>query len=625
MAEMKFIQYQGVDIASNVSSILLSAAEAVQIRSEVSSILNSMIDDIDVTHMLQEQLDHRQIVSNLEHKYNAAQMALEEYRLLVNKSSRQRIKLADTFTQQLWALDSDLNHFQQKTKDCETKARLYDQIIELLNNRSPTDGDYHQMVEVFRNIISQRRAIGNDGMPSNDRQLLPNISTSSNSEEEHCEQGNVGSIPSAEVLDPCEKLLPSVAAIGTTTFHMNDISYLNACPLDQLSDKDLMNIFNFMTADDILNFAQTSVRFYSKVDRLFGLDANDETTVHLGSAPSSRNIDGENGVQQMSISEEKEAGRISTHSHVFVKPQNPTEECLSRNTESLSKSTTGATSNASALDLTEYLDTNEKVRSKWVDSNNNGGGHESKGVRAIGSLSHVLTLLPVDKSSFGGLIKSKTNGRRADGYQSYQNNDPWSAVKVSLVSKLTPTELSAIISLRDERKKCMSDMEQLLIESNDLKQRLSGFESQRNHLMENISILETSLQQKNEEFRLLHDELRSDQEVIAFLDQRVHDLETKCQALEEEKTRAMSTVDAIKNATQKQLIVMGDMLKFERENLNENEKEWKATKKVLVKEIKNCRAQILTLQSERDAYSEQCAKYREALLQSGGFSSFKER
>jgi chromosome segregation ATPase len=171
----------------------------------------------------------------------------------------------------------------------------------------------------------------------------------------------------------------------------------------------------------------------------------------------------------------------------------------------------------------------------------------------------------------------------------------------------------------------MSDMEQLLIESNDLKQRLSGFESQRNHLMENISILETSLQQKNEEFRLLHDELRSDQEVIAFLDQRVHDLETKCQALEEEKTRAMSTVDAIKNATQKQLIVMGDMLKFERENLNENEKEWKATKKVLVKEIKNCRAQILTLQSERDAYSEQCAKYREALLQSGGFSSFKER
>ena len=44
------------------------------------------------------------------------------------------------------------------------------------------------------------------------------------------------------------------------------------------------------------------------------------------------------------------------------------------------------------------------------------------------------------------------------------------------------------------------------------------------------------------------------------------------------------------------------------------EKEWKATKKVLIKEVKQCRAQIISLEAERDGLREQNGKLRDALL-----------
>jgi hypothetical protein len=56
------------------------------------------------------------------------------------------------------------------------------------------------------------------------------------------------------------------------------------------------------------------------------------------------------------------------------------------------------------------------------------------------------------------------------------------------------------------------------------------------------------------------------------------------------------------------------MLQFERERVSENEREWKATKKLLVKEIKSCRAQLLALQAERDGFREQNERLKKAVL-----------
>ena len=46
----------------------------------------------------------------------------------------------------------------------------------------------------------------------------------------------------------------------------------------------------------------------------------------------------------------------------------------------------------------------------------------------------------------------------------------------------------------------------------------------------------------------------------------------------------------------------------------DHEKEWKSTKKVLVKEVKHRRAQILALEAEKDGFAEQNVKLKDALL-----------
>jgi hypothetical protein len=75
-------------------------------------------------------------------------------------------------------------------------------------------------------------------------------------------------------------------------------------------------------------------------------------------------------------------------------------------------------------------------------------------------------------------------------------------------------------------------------------------------------------------------------------------------------------------STSKKITMLSDMLKYEREKVREDESEWKATKKLLVKEIKSCRAQILTLKAERDGLKGQNDLLNRAInLNSNGSSN----
>ena len=96
----------------------------------------------------------------------------------------------------------------------------------------------------------------------------------------------------------------------------------------------------------------------------------------------------------------------------------------------------------------------------------------------------------------------------------------------------------------------------------------------------------------------------SDQEVIAFLDERVQELERQVGNFDNERMSMQNEMEKIKKASEKKLSLLGDMLTFEQEQMADHEKEWKSTKKVLVKEVKHRRAQILALEAERDGFAE---------------------
>ena len=129
--------------------------------------------------------------------------------------------------------------------------------------------------------------------------------------------------------------------------------------------------------------------------------------------------------------------------------------------------------------------------------------------------------------------------------------------------------------------------------------------------------VEHALLKSQEDESKVTQQIASDQEVIAFLDSNVLELERNTKALATELKATHEELNRIKTQNGKKITVLSDMLQFEREQSTENEKEWKATKKVLVKEVKNCRMLITELQVERDGYREQNERLRRSILSNG--------
>jgi len=105
-----------------------------------------------------------------------------------------------------------------------------------------------------------------------------------------------------------------------------------------------------------------------------------------------------------------------------------------------------------------------------------------------------------------------------------------------------------------------------------------------------------------------------DQELISFLDYRVKELERLWKETKTNLTDEQKQAQEFKEISQKRQVVLEDMLEFERQQLSDSEREWKATKKILVKEVKHCRAQLLALQAERDSYRHKNLQLKQALL-----------
>ena len=91
--------------------------------------------------------------------------------------------------------------------------------------------------------------------------------------------------------------------------------------------------------------------------------------------------------------------------------------------------------------------------------------------------------------------------------------------------------------------------------------------------------------------------------------------------VEKEQLSADEAVGKIKSASEKQVVVLSDLLSFERDQLESSEKEWKSTKKILVKEVKNCRAQIMALEAEKEGLRNENEQLKEALLSVGMVST----
>jgi chromosome segregation ATPase len=190
-----------------------------------------------------------------------------------------------------------------------------------------------------------------------------------------------------------------------------------------------------------------------------------------------------------------------------------------------------------------------------------------------------------------------------------------------MASKLSDAELAAIISMTDKLSKLEKEVHNLRNDKEVLAAKLEGTEAVKQFLIGKVRDVEVKLNRSREDEIKVTQQIASDQEVIAFLDSRVQELEQQTLNLTKEHSAAQAELDALKVSTSKKITMLSDMLKYEREKVREDEGEWKATKKVLVKEVKSCRAQILTLQAERDGLKGQNEMLKRAINSSGGTSN----
>lgn len=171
--------------------------------------------------------------------------------------------------------------------------------------------------------------------------------------------------------------------------------------------------------------------------------------------------------------------------------------------------------------------------------------------------------------------------------------------------------------MRDQLRKKEEELVKADEDVNDLTAQLEGTINVKEVLTSKLKELQRTLQSDRESSAKITRQTASDQEVIAFLDERVQELEHTVDKFERERSKANEAMAKVKGASERQVAVLNDMLTYEREQQADHEKEWKSTKKVLVKEVKHCRAQIMALEAERDGYREENEKLKEALLSLG--------
>jgi hypothetical protein len=353
----------------------------------------------------------------------------------------------------------------------------------------------------------------------------------------------------------------------------------------------LMRIFGFLDAFDILNTAQVNISMYSRVDSLFNFGMDSRIPDDAASATST----------------------IATTPTVAAASGTPT-------TASVSTAAT-STSNKKAPPSSAAKGTPSQAAKSAAEPQ---FGH-----RLVGGGRNILNLLQVggrgDATTPGADAskRPKSPNRRGagggrSGSDASDSKPPLSeAMAHSMAAKLNDAEINAIISMTEKLRSKEKQVALLIKEKEELEGKLSGSDAVKDFLITKVRDMEKIMNKSDETEKKVTQQIASDQEVIAFLDGRVQELERTTRVIQKEKNATLDKLKSVAAQNDKKVAVLSDMLQFERQKLKENEREWKATKKLLVKEVKGCRAQIVALQAERDGFREQNDALRKAVMAGG--------
>eukprot|EP00978_Attheya_sp_CCMP212_P023695 scaffold73049_cov56-Attheya_sp.AAC.2 len=600
--------------SSASARILLEGALGdLDIRSEVEATMQSMLVDVELGHTLTQQVAHRAQEMKLGRKLKFVSQALQEHKALAAQHAQHNATVADSLVGDLWSFSLTYAEMQQdwrtkhdeKIQQCDALAiqlmQAQDIVDQLRQDQQHTtmNGDTKpDPASVERDeptMLKTSVEEPNSLEPSVTEPAKPNepVVTSDSQTPSINEEVSTTEIPTkSEEKD--EQAMPVVEEILENEKEAN---------LGDVDETTLMKIIEYLEAFDILSTAQVNVSLYSKIDTLFGLGGNssvessdpspETTVVSLGSTPDP--------VPVVSIIEDDDDIPFAPDHKAGLSESSGSSSLIPKtNTVPM----TAAASSNSSSSTASSADT---ASTKTTAAN-----------RLVGpsGMSTVLSLLQPSRGPKIAESMAKPRGpspsRISDG-KSREKGVMTAAMANSMATKLTAAELSVIISMTEKLKMKEKEVEEIQQEKAELVSNLETAMQQKEFSLEQLRAAEQTIYQTKQAEIKVRQQVASDQEVIAFLDGRVQELETSAQLLEESKTEIQDKLAAVRASHDKKIQVLSDMLQFEREQTAENEAQFKGTKKLLVKEVKSCRAQIISLQADRDGYEEQNIRLREAL------------
>ncbi|CAB9528219.1 expressed unknown protein [Seminavis robusta] len=616
---------------SSFENFLRNTLFDLHARSEVESTVKDLVTDVEFAVKLQDQLSIRTHQSQAERIIAEQELALKETHVVQKDRLDSQTLLADAMVIDLWTLSKELGSLLELKQKHETMIFEYDELVAKL---AQAEEDLH----AARNAKAQQPAQQQQQQQSQQQptatapttQPTPTVvavppekpadspsdaTTKTESSEKTPPPAAAAPVPAASVAtadtssalstEPAqaatapaepkeppkqaeEPKKPQSPAPAPVVALVEDDQNNGGPPvtLETIDMEILMRIFGFLDAYDILNTAQVNISMYSRVDSLFGFgmdahmqqDDNVSTTSTLATTPT-----------------------------VAAATSTPTTASVSTAASKKAPPPAAKAPPPAAAKPTE----------------------PQFGQRLVGGGRNILNLL---QGGRGGDANNETAGKRnqspkrrggagAGGRSAGDANDskpPLSeAMAHSMAAKLNDAEINAIISMTEKLRSKEKQVALLIKEKEELEGKLSGSEAVKEFLITKVRDMEKIVNKNDETEKKVTQQIASDQEVIAFLDGRVQELERSTRVIQKDKNAIQDKLKAVASQNDKKVAVLSDMLQFERQKLKENEREWKATKKLLVKEVKGCRAQIVALQAERDGFREQNDALRKAVMAGG--------
>lgn len=546
-------------ILFSAQSALLKASEDLHIRSEVSHVLSSLLTDVELYANLQNQFVHQKQIQNLKHILENQENELQERRAVYEASEQKNKLLADQFISEIFCLSVKMQELSQWKNLNFEKIETIDELKR----------DFDRAEETIRTL---KRSFSLNTNAMRDPSVISDNTTSTPQKGATDTSATIH-----EVSDEDQKEKDDMVATNTppnieekkssTVDEEDNTKKMSLFTFIDFEEEILLEIFSFLDALEVIEAAQVNKAFYQKVNKMFG-----NTTSFDDEIATEEQVQGsvsEENNQATKIEENEQEAKTEAS-----KSNNNSSQTTEPNSEPSAKNTSQRNPLAQMFTLLQ-------------PKNNN--------VNSASSVSSASTPATASTS-----VTSSTSDKNPPTTLTAQMAN-------SMTSKLTPSELSIIINMTEKIKRVTAERE-------DLAARLESSESVKEFLINQKRDLELSVDKKTQELVRVRNQNASDQEVIAFLDQKVQSLEKELSQTKSSKQNLESHFSEYKHTSTQKIKVIEDMLQFERQQLSEQEKDWKNVKKVLVKEVKHCRAQVATLQAERDSFMHQNEKLKQVVM-----------